>query len=205
MTQKEFFNNIYIRNLLGLILVTIVLISAVLLWLNVYTRHGKSVQVPDVKGLSIEKAKPFFVKSNLNFAVVDSVYVKNAIPGSIAETTPPVGSQVKTGRTVYLKINSYMPQLVAIPDVKDTSQRQSLAMLRSLGFENVTIKPVPGAYRDLVMGLEQNGKPIEPGQRIPADTPLSLLVSSGSDDIMLLDNMNDTIDSANVSTDESWF
>ena len=205
MTQKEFFNNIYIRNLLGLILVTIVLISAVLLWLNVYTRHGKSVQVPDVKGLSIEKAKPFFVKSNLNFVVVDSVYVKNAIPGSIAETTPPVGSQVKTGRTVYLKINSYMPQLVAIPDVKDTSQRQSLAMLRSLGFENVTIKPVPGAYRDLVMGLEQNGKPIEPGQRIPADTPLSLLVSSGSDDIMLLDNMNDTIDSANVSTDESWF
>jgi len=205
MNQKEFFSNIYIKNLLGLILAVIILISVILLWLNIYTRHGKSVQVPDVKGLSVEKAAPFFVKSNLNYAVIDSVYIKNAIPGSIAEATPPVGSMVKSGRTVYLKINAYLPQLVSIPDIKDTSQRQSLAMLRSLGFENIVIKPVPGAYRDLVVGLESKGTPIEPGQRVPADTPLSLLVSSGSDDIMPLDNPGDSIDTTNVSSDESWF
>jgi beta-lactam-binding protein with PASTA domain len=205
MNRKEFFNNIYIRNLLGLILVTVVLISGVMLWLNIYTRHGKSVKVPDVKGISVEKAKPFFAKSNLNYSVVDSVYIRNAVPGSIAETTPPVGSPVKSGRTVYLKVNAWLPQLIAAPDVKDASQRQSLAMLRSLGFENVTVKPVPGAYRDLVMGLESKGSPVAPGQRIPADTPLSLLVSSGSDDIMPLDNPSDTIDSVNVSSDESWF
>jgi len=205
MNKKSFFNNIYIKNLLGLILATVIIIAVVLLWLNIYTQHGKSVKVPDVKGISVEKAEPFFIKNKLNYAVVDSVYVKNAIPGSIAETTPPVGSMVKVGRTIYLKINSYLPQLVAVPDVKDTSQRQSLAMLRSLGFESITIKQVPGAYRDLVVGLESKGAPIEAGQRIPADTPLSLLVSSGSDDIMLLDNPSDTTGTAKVNSDESWF
>jgi len=205
MNQKSFFKNIYIRNLLGLILATIVLISAVLFWLSIYTQHGKSVKVPDVRGISVEKAKPFFVKSNLTYTVVDSVYIKGAVPGSIAETTPPIGSMVKLGRTIYLKVNAYMPQLVAIPDVKDTSQRQSLAMLHSLGFDNVVIKMVPGAYLDLVMGLESKGSPIEAGQRVPADTPLSLLVSSGSNDILLLDNPTNTTDTANVSSDDSWF
>jgi len=205
MKGMSFLKNIYIRNLLGLILVTALLISAILLWLNIYTQHGKSVQVPDVKGISVEKAKPFFVKNKLNYAVVDSVYIKGAIPGSIAETTPPVGSMVKFGRTIYLKVNAYMPQLVAIPDVKDTSQRQSLAMLHSLGFDNVVIKMVPGAYQDLVVGLESNGSLIVAGQRVPADTPLTLKVSSGSDDIMLLDNPTDTTDTTNVSSDDSWF
>jgi beta-lactam-binding protein with PASTA domain len=205
MNQKSFLNNIYVRNLLGLILATVVLIFAVLLWLNVYTRHGESVLVPDVKGISVEKAEPFFIKNKLNYTVVDSVYINNAIPGSIAETTPPVGSPVKLGRTIYLKVNAYLPQLIAVPDVKDASQRQSLAMLRSWGFGNITIKQVPGAYQDLVMGLESKGTPIEPGQRIPANTPLSLLVSSGSDDIMPLDNPGDTGDTTNVSSDESWF
>jgi len=205
MNQKSFFKNIYVRNLLGLILAVIILVSAVLLWLNIYTQHGKSVKVPDVRGISVEKAAPFFAKNKLDYVVVDSVYVKNAIPGSIAETTPPVGSMVKLGRTIYLKVNAYLPLLVAIPDVKDTSQRQALAMLRSLGFENIEIKMAPGAYRDLVTGLESKGSPIGAGQRVPADTPLSLLVSSGSDDIMLLENPIDSIDTTNVSADDSWF
>jgi hypothetical protein len=75
-------------------------------------------------------------------------------------------------------------------------------MLRSLGFENVGIKTVPGVYKDLVMGLESKGTSVEPGQRVPANTPLSVLVSSGSDDILLLEN---TIDSSEVSSDDSWF
>jgi len=201
MKKQSFFNNIFVRNLLGLIIVIVVIVTAVLIWLNYYTQHGKAVEVPDVKGISVENAEPFFTQKNLNYLVVDSVFVKNAIPGSIAETTPPMGSMVKEGRTIYLKINAYLPQLITIPDVKDTSLRQSLAMLRSLGFENIETKMVPGVYQELVQGLESRGVAIEAGQRVPADTPLSLLVSSGSGDIMLLD----PVDSTGTSSDDSWF
>jgi beta-lactam-binding protein with PASTA domain len=202
MEKRSILKNIFVRNLLGLVLVSVLLVSAVLIWLNYYTQHGQTVEVPDVKGLSVEKAESFFISKNLNYSVVDSAFVKNAIPGSIAETTPPVGSMVKKGRTIYLKVNSYLPQLITIPDVRNSSQRQSLAMLRSLGFENVGIKMVSGVYRDLTMGLESNGTSVEAGQRVPANTPLSLLVSSGSEDILLLEN---PVDSTDASSDESWF
>jgi len=193
MKKKSFFNNIFVKNLLGLIIVTVVLVSAVLIWLNQYTQHGKAVEVPDVKGLSVEKAEPFFINKNLNYIVVDSTFNKNAVPGSIVETTPPVGSMVKEGRIIYLKINSYLPQLITIPDVTDISQRQALAMLRSLGFEKVEIKFVPGVYKELVLGLESREVNMEAGQRVPANTPLSLLVSSGYEDILLLENAEDSI------------
>jgi len=202
MDKQSILKNIYVRNLLGLILITILLTVAVLIWLNHYTQHGKVVEVPDVKGLSVEKAESFFTKKRLKFSVVDSTFNKNATPGSIAETTPPMGSMVKEGRTVYLKINAFLPQLITIPEVKDASQRQSLARLRSLGFENIEIKMVPGVYKDLVLGLESKGSPLEAGQRLPANAPLSLLVSSGSDDILLMEN---PVDSGEVTPDESWF
>jgi len=206
MAKRSILKNIYIRNLLGLILVFVLLMTAVLIWLNRYTQHGNAVEVPDVRGLSIEKAEPFFTGKNLNYLVVDSVFTKNAVPGSIAETAPSAGLMVKKGRTIYLKINSYLPLLITIPDVKDSSQRQSIAILRALGFENITIKLVPGAYRDLALGLESKGSPLEAGQRVPADTPLSLLVSSGSDDIMPMENPPDSDDiNPDVSPDESWF
>ncbi|MCL1933394.1 MAG: PASTA domain-containing protein [Candidatus Azobacteroides sp.] len=202
MEKRSLLKNIFVRNLLGLILVSVLLIGAILLGLNRYTRHGKAVEVPDVRGLSAEKAKSFFTEKNLNFAVVDSIFYKSATPGSILETTPPVGSKVKEGRTIYLKIAAFLPQLIAIPDVKDSSQRQSMAMLRSLGFENVEVKSVPGAYMDLVVGIESRGIALEAGQRVPANTPLSLLVSSGSDDILFLE---DPTDSVETSSDDSLF
>jgi len=196
-------NNIYVRNLLVLILVIFLLISIVLLWLSFYTQHGKVVEVPNVKGLSVEKAEHLFAEKKLDWLVIDSVFIKNAVPGSIAETTPSIGSKVKRGRTIYLKLISYLPQLIAIPDVKYTSQRQSMAMLRSLGFENVVIRMVPGAYKELVLGLESRGTPMEAGRRMPADTPLSLLVSAGSDNNLFLDNP--VVDSSNASIDDSEF
>ena len=202
MQKSSILNNIYFRNLLGLIIVFVLLLIAVMIGLKYYTQHGKAVEVPDVKGLSVDNAEPFFISKELNFAVVDSVFNKAATPGSIFETTPPVGSMVKKGRTIYLKIVAFLPQLITIPDVKDTSQRQSRAMLKSLGFENISVKMVPGIYRDLVLGIESKGVAIEAGKRVPVNTPLSLLVSSGSEDILLLEN---PVDSTAVNIDESWF
>ena len=204
MEKRSLFRNVFIRNLLGLILVTVLLAVGVLFWLNFYTQHGKAVVVPDVKGLSVDKADPFFVRNHLNYSVVDSVFSKNATPGTIAETTPKVGSKVKEGRTVYLKINAYLPQLITLPDIKDSSQRQALAMLNSLGFENIEIKMVPGVYEGLVVGLENKGVSVEAGQRVPLNASLSLLVSSGSDDIILLGDSL-MMDSSEVSSEESWF
>jgi beta-lactam-binding protein with PASTA domain len=189
-------------NLLLAIVIVCVLLSVLLIWLNIYTKHGKQIQVPDVKGLSVEEATPFFHNQSLNYIVIDSMFVKNAAPGSILETIPPIGTSVKEGRIIYLTVNSTSVRKLIIPDVIDMSQRQGLAMLRSIGFESINIKNIPGAYRNLVIGLETRGKTLQPGDKVSGDTPLTLLISSGTEEPELLPGEEDKLGD---TEEETWY
>jgi beta-lactam-binding protein with PASTA domain len=188
MKFRSFFTNIYVKNLLIAFAILAVLIFLVLRWLDIYTNHGNQVAVPDVVGLQVAEAAPFFRQRTLSYVVIDSSFVKNRPSGSILETIPPVGTNVKEGRTIYVTVNSYSAHLLVVPEVKNMSQRQASAMLKSLGFESVTITMVPAAYRDLVLGLETRKKTLSAGDRLPADTPLTLLVSSGDGEILFSDD-----------------
>jgi beta-lactam-binding protein with PASTA domain len=202
MCLKKIFKNSYIKNLLLAVLIVFVLLFAVLNWLEIYTRHGEEVEVPNVKGLLVERAEPLFTGKNLYCQIIDSTYSKSTVPGSIIETIPPIGSKVKRGRTIYLKINSFTARLVSVPDVKDISQREAMAKLQSLGFEKVEIRVVPGAYRDLVVGLGSRGISLEFGDKIPINTPLYLLVSSGTEEVIFPENSSIVLEE---DPDESWF
>ena len=202
MNIKNFFSNIYVRNFLAALVVFLILIFGTLGWLNKYTRHGESVEIPNVKGLTIEKAQPFFQANHLNIQIVDSVFNRNAAPGTIVETIPPIGTKVKEGRIIYVTLNSFSSHFLLIPEVKNSSQRSAIALLKSIGFENVQIKIVPGAYRDLVLGLESKGISVEAGKRVPVTTPLTLLISSGVEEEILFSNDSIAID---ATPEESWF
>ncbi|MDL2322801.1 PASTA domain-containing protein [Bacteroidales bacterium OttesenSCG-928-A17] len=201
MNVKKILNNIYVWNILAAIVVLIILVFITLGWLDKYTRHGESVEIPDIKGLTIESAEPFFQAKNLHYQIIDSVFNRDAAPGTVVETVPPIGTRVKEGRTIYVTLNSFSSQLLVVPEVKDYSQRQAIAVLKSVGFENVQTKIVPGAYRDLVLGLERQGVPLEAGERIPIAAPLTLLVSSGQEEIVV---SQDSI-VMDGSSEESWF
>ena len=202
----KIFSNIYIKNLFVATIIFLVLVFTVLWWLNIYTRHGSQVMIPDVKGMQVAEAAPFFAKKGLNYEVIDSTFVRNKAPGSILETIPPVGTNVKEGRTIYLTVNSRTAQMLIVPVVKDMSQRQAQAILKSVGFETVTTQHVPGAFRDLVVGLETRGRALNSGERLPADTPLTLLVNSGvaviEEEDIFFDSSNPNLDS---TPEESWF
>lgn len=195
--------NVYTIHALLALGVLIILVGIVLIGLNSYTQHGQEVPVPDVKGLKIEVAARFFTEKDLLYAVVDSIYVKNQTPGVILETVPPIGTHVKTGRTIYLTLNAYTARLLTIPPVLDMSQQNASAKLTSTGFENVNIKHIPGLYKDLVVGLEDSrGQKINAGERIPASTSLMLLVNSGDPAVELPENLEFP---AENGTDESWY
>jgi beta-lactam-binding protein with PASTA domain len=107
---------------------------------------------------------------------------------------------VKKGRTIYLTVNSLSARLLTVPDVVDMSQRQALSMLKSIGFESVRTELVAGAFRDLVLGLETQGKKLNSGDKIPADTPLTLLISSGTEAFIPEEETD-----VEPSEEESWF
>ncbi len=54
--------NPFVISLVLAVLIVWGLIYGTLVWLESYTRHNEAVVVPDVKGLTIEKAEPFFYK-----------------------------------------------------------------------------------------------------------------------------------------------
>lgn len=179
-----------ITNLLFAVIVLVVLVWGVSIWLNAYTNHDESVEIPNVKSMKMEAAQPLFEAYELSCQVVDSTSNKAFSPGTIIETIPPTGSKVKKGRTVYIRLNSYSAGKIAIPDVRDLSQRQAMAMLKTLGLGEIEIKWVPGNYRDLVVGLEYRGQPLQIKDKVPANAIITLLVSSGNaadeqDDILI--------------------
>ena len=190
--------NPYIRTILLAVGILFLLITITLWGIRIYTQHGKAVVVPDVKGLQVSEAAPFLEKNTLRYEVIDSSFIKSAIPGSIIEITPPAGTKVKENRIVYLTINAFSTQMFIIPDIKDLSQRQAVAMLSAIGFEHIYVELVDGAFRDLVVGLKANGKEVEAGDKLPISSRLTVLVSSGNAPL--------ETDSVTIETnvDESW-
>jgi len=194
--------NIYTKNLFFAILVVFILIFFLKWWLNNYTRHGQAVVVPEVKGLTIQQAAVFFEKNNLRFEIIDSVYNKSSVPGTIVETIPVTGTKVKENRNIFVTINAFSSQTGIIPDVTDQSQRQAFAKLDAAGFKNVQLKYVSDAYKDLVLGLEYNGIELSPETRFPLNSKLILLVGDGTKDADEFDEDTFNAESPEISIDE---
>ena len=190
MGFEKLFKNIIVKNLILVILLFVVLVFGISLWLNAYTRHGESVEIPNVKAMKLETAKPLFEAHDLSYQIIDSTYNKMVSPGTIIETIPPVGSKVKKGRTIYIRLNSYSAGMISIPDVRDVSQRQATAMLKALGFEKILTRWMEGPYRDLVIGLEYQGRTLQIKDKVPIDAVLTLLVSRGSNTDEQMDSLN---------------
>lgn len=202
------FMNMPILVHLGVMVVILILLALVVLQcLKGYTHHNKAVIIPDVKGLSLTEAVPFFENNGLRYNVIDSVYSKEHAPGVIVEMLPAVGSKVKEGRIVFVTINANNVQKAAVPDVADLSYRQALALVQSKGFTSVEVKKIPGKYKDLTLGIELNGKQLSPGELIPLSSNLLLMVYDDSlgDDPDSIDYPENSSTETVAGETEEWF
>lgn len=177
--KKKFPGNNIFLNLIAIGIVAVLLLVVTLLFLNVYTRHGHNVVVPELQGLQAEEAEAILKSKGLTVQVIDSIFKVGAVPGSIIEQTPKPGNNVKEGRSIYLTIYAYNPQQISVPELVDFSSRQAVALLNSIGFNEITIEEVPAEYSGLVLSVEYKGRRLLPDEQIPAGSPLRLKVGSG--------------------------
>ena len=197
-----------IKTLVQMIIVFFLLIGITLYGLKLYTRHGKAVLVPDVKAMALPDALRTLDREGFRYDIIDSLFIDEAVPGTIVEQTPAGGSKVKEGRIVYLSINAYSPRMITCPKVVDMSMRQALSLLESRGLNDVRIQEVPSEYPDLVMGLQYQGETLQTGDKVPAGSSLTLLVGNGVPEVYT-DSTTDeeapqAMDTESL-TDESWF
>ncbi|MDR3252471.1 MAG: PASTA domain-containing protein [Tannerella sp.] len=169
-----------------------------------YTNHNQAVVVPDVRGLQIEKAAPFFEKNFLRYVIIDSIYSKEVAPGAIIELSPDANAKVKKNRIVYVTVNAKTEEATTIPEIADISYRQAYALLKSRGFAKVDVKYVSSEFRDLAIGVEYGGRMLESGDRVPLTAKIILVVGDGN-------ILSDSADSTDVQGkdiiggEESWF
>ena len=212
ISLKDFFsfkkNRAFWLNLIAMPAVVIAIIFGVLHWLDDYTHHGQSIIVPNVKGLPLQQAEAEFNKKNLKTVVIDSNFVKGMPAGAVLEQKPTSGAKVKTGRTVYLTINTAEMPKVAIPDIIDNSSyRQAKARLRALGFK-LTAPEIISGEKDWVYAVKYLEKELTNGEKIPRESVLTLIIG---DDEMKADSLSTdsliigTPKETNPVIDETWF
>lgn len=211
---KKVIKNPFVVTILLVIVVSCVILYGTLKWLDSYTRHNEAVIVPDVKGLKVDEAAPFFNSNGLRYSVIDSVFSKSVKPGAIVEVTPAVGSKVKEGRIVFITVNAMTSQMAEIPEVEDLSYRQAYAQLKARGFERIETVYVPGVYKDLAIGVELHGRLLNRGEMVQLSDPLVLKISNGEtvmfpDDSIVYEGIppvnRGDVPIEPIGGDEEWF
>lgn len=148
-------------------------------FLDVWTNHGRTTAVPEVRKKSYEEAVRMLTDSNLGYEISDSIYDAGMAPGAVKEVWPHPGSMVKPGRTVYLTINSFEPEKVTVAmPLTGVSLRQTIAYLESIKIKNVRIVYVPSSFPDIVEGARYQGKSIDPGMQLPVNASVVLEVGT---------------------------
>lgn len=220
MTLKGFFsfrqNKFFWVNILAMVLVVAALLFGALKGVDIYTRHGEAVVVPDVKGMGVAEAEKVFRNHGLNCTVSKSVYVKDQPAGGILDYNPPAGQKVKEGRIIYLTINTLDIPLQAVPDVADNSSlRQAEAEIMRSGFKLGETQFVAGE-KDWVYGVKYQGRVLAIGDKVPMGATLTLMVGDGGAISQPGDSLNTnepdvttgnepTPSEQSSAADDSWF
>lgn len=164
----------------GIIAISVALVLVAMLFLNLWTHHGATSTVPDVKGLSLDAATARLDEADLELVIGDSIFVDSIPGGTVVEIWPKPGAVVKAGREVYLTIVAFNPRMVVIEKpLTDISDQQAANYLFSLGFnENQIVRQyVPGENDNEVIGAKVNNQYVTLGSRIPANATVVLEVT----------------------------
>lgn len=183
MKTKDFFGKFlgsYLwGNLLAMALVVVALCFGVKYGLEAYTHHGQGVDVPNLIRMRVSDARVLLMEKGLELVVTDSGYNKRLPAGCILMQTPGAGTQVKSGRVIYVSINALSSPSFPLPDLIDNSSyREAEAKLNALGFKLLPPKRILGE-RDWVYGIISRGRQVATGDMVSIEAPLTLIIGNG--------------------------
>jgi beta-lactam-binding protein with PASTA domain len=180
MTLKNFLlSKVFLKNIGLAMLIAVGIIIVLLIWLNIYTRHGQSRPVPNFYGLNLEETANLASKNKLRFQVIDSVYTAVVPRGCVAEQNPKPGYKVKKGRRIILTINAFNPEMVVVPNLVGLPKRQALAVIQSSGLEPGQLRYIPDLSVDFVIKQVHNGKEAAEGDSIQKGSVIDLVLGKG--------------------------
>jgi beta-lactam-binding protein with PASTA domain len=175
LTSKTFFTQAAIA--FGIIIGLMLLL---LQYIKFSTNHGEEITVPSVAKLTVEQAEEKLDAADLEYVLLDTTDYNPDYPKfSVVKQDPLAGAKVKSGRKIYIKINSSGFTAVRIPNLIEQTLRQAEPSLKSIGLEvgEITYKPYIG--KDMVLEMSQNGKELKLGDKVLKSSKIDLVVGDG--------------------------
>ena len=164
-----------VGNLLLAVVIVFALIFGSQALLDVGTKHGTSLSVPDFVGKTPKQAEALAEKAGVRVEVVDSVFAKTG-RGLVREQNPAPGAKVKDGRRIQLVVNAKGVQKVAVPNLVGYSARQAVAELNSRGLTLGRFIYVNDMATNNVLKQKYRGKDVEAGTIVEAEAAIDLVV-----------------------------
>lgn len=159
--------------------ITIILLLAVLLWLKIYTHHGKTIVVPDLAGLTLEEVDDVTSSRKLRFEVVDSVFSTEMPRGTVIKQNPVATSRVKKNRKIFLTMNAVNPEMVNMPQLIGLSFRQARLALQNAGLIQGKISYRPDFAKNNVLQQMYMDTVINEGTIITKGAVIDLVLGMG--------------------------
>jgi len=134
---KFLFSKAFVRQLLIAVGVMALFFALLFVYLRYTTDYNETVEVPDLKGMSLSQVERVLREKELRFEVVDSIY-RAGQSGIVLEQIPGSGYKVKRNRTMYLTINSFLPPMKQMDVKVGESMRVAELKLKIAGLKYET-------------------------------------------------------------------
>ena len=174
-------SKIFIRTLITMLVSVIIGIFLLKMFLNFKTNHNQKIEVPDLSKMSLDDTRKTLENLDLTFVVIDSAsFNPDYPPKSVIDQDPEGNDFVKEGRKIYLTLNPSSYRKIAIPNVLNKTKRQVETHLKSIGFRIGEYYYIPDLGRNVVRKMKFNGKQVKPGDLIPKNSEIDLVLGDGT-------------------------
>lgn len=180
---RYLFSKTFLKTAAAGIAVVALSIFGSLFWLNSVTHHGKTVEVPNMKLMQLDRAIAQLDSLGLRYEVIDSThYVPGIAEGAVVESFPPEYQKVKLGRTILLTTNPATLPKYPLPNYRDQLVSYVTGKFKTKGFLIDSVVMMPDLSHDLVLKVvDENGLEAQEQELYPTGSSFTLFVSAGQD------------------------
>ncbi len=173
------FSKLFLKQLLIAIIIVFLLYMGTVIGLRIFTHHGESIQVPDLKGYNEAQVTRVIKTDELRYDIIDSVYSQEVEPGTVFDQIPAAGAFVKKDRKLFLIMNAKKKEMITVPSMKNVSLRQAKVMIKKSGLTLKKIVYISSEYQDLVLNQLMGDTIVKPGTLVPKWSEIVLQVGRG--------------------------
>ncbi|QQS50096.1 MAG: PASTA domain-containing protein [Bacteroidota bacterium] len=202
-----YFTRIFWRNTSYALAGLILLILLTMIYLRIYTHHGRASAVPDFSDMPLEDAISLIEKKKLRYEIFDSQFVAGKGFGLVIDQHPAPDFLVKKNRKIFFTISSSSPGEILMPNLVGITLREARVKLEGYGLNVGKLFYRYDISENIVLEQQAKGKIIESGDSILKGSAVDLVLGKGLADVrrMVPNLIGMSVDQAKIEANDATF